>query len=427
MALYNNKPLPDENVCVDITTTPQCKPKYGGQDERTYNVSISTVIFAIMSLILWILGGHSHSHSRTSTASSQKKDRNRLQKSPRSCDRDSGFYSCQDTLDSFQAQSSLPIFSDDNEGDLSSSEQKSAKSHAQIADLVENQSPGSFEAAASSLYSKISTFEMKTGLLTRTRAKTPVFAVGQLERKMSEISEPLPIDTSRMLADQYRALLPPRLVTPFTEAVPERSRNRTLRKVKCQPSLRSLIKSSPGTPCSSDTETLVGSESPTSSIFSSLSSFKIHRASHDSDDDYEYSTSPLSSKSRSSVELDTALQTDQDGHDSDEDEDSNSTSDTHRDLGLQICLNLLTDELATAFFRQHPIENTDRVSGLQVLLMIEAYESVQQRVRQELFKSRVNGAENEDLGSIDRVLNHWLQALYGLYDHSWERERDGAE
>jgi hypothetical protein len=368
------------------------------------------------------------SRSTTSTSNQQKKDRNRLQKSPRVRDRDKRLHSCEETLDIFRAQSPLTVFLCDEKDDLTLSDQKPVEPQTHIiAELLGSLPPDSL-GEASSLYSKISTLDMEGGFLKRTRAKTPVFAVGQLEHKISKISEMLPIDTSRMLAEQYRALLPPRLASPFTEAAPSKSRHQTLRKIKCQQCLRSLIKSDPSTSSCSDSETLVGSESsvfpssPKSELFGSLSSFEIHQASHDSDDEQDFSTPPPSPKFRTFVNLNTSLEMDKDSRASDDKEDPKPSSSTDGGVGLQIYLNLLTEELATAFFQQHPTEHTDRTSALQILLMIEAYESIQQRVRQELFKHRVAGDEIDHVRSLDRILNHWLQALYALYDHCREIE-----
>ena len=55
--------------------------------------------------------------------------------------------------------------------------------------------------------------------------------------------------------------------------------------------------------------------------------------------------------------------------------------------------------------------------------MIEAYESIQQRLRQELFRSRAIGTENEHAESLDRILDHWLKGLHALYDSSRESDR----
>jgi hypothetical protein len=91
------------------------------------------------------------------------------------------------------------------------------------------------------------------------------------------------------------------------------------------------------------------------------------------------------------------------------------------DIGLEICVDLLTTELATALFRQHPAEREDRASGLQILLMIEAYETVQQHVRQQLCDPRVTEEMSNHVKSCDKILGYWLKVLYSVYDQSQEK------
>jgi hypothetical protein len=235
---------------------------------------------------------------------------------------------------------------------------------------------------------------MELRVRQRTRPKTPVFAIGQLERA-SLIRQ---IDQAQILAEDYQSVLPPRIVTPCIAHQPLKRTPKTLRKIKCQLSLRDLIKdqanTEPETPprtSYSDAETLVGSEptSPTSKRFTK-ERFPIiaFEKPHDTD-------------SRTS---------------------SITLSDFDNDIGLKICVDLLTNELATSLFRHHPAETEDRASGLQILLMIEAYEAVQQHVRKQLFAAHVTGSKMEHLESVDKILDHWLQVLYSVYDRSQERK-----
>jgi hypothetical protein len=73
-------------------------------------------------------------------------------------------------------------------------------------------------------------------------------------------------------------------------------------------------------------------------------------------------------------------------------------------------LNLLTTELFRGIFCQHPTESESRASGLQIWLIIEAYQVVQRCLRQQY--------SNNYARSIGAVLDHWLQALHWLYDLS---------
>lgn len=85
-------------------------------------------------------------------------------------------------------------------------------------------------------------------------------------------------------------------------------------------------------------------------------------------------------------------------------------------------MDLLTNELATALFKQHPSENHDRASGLQVLLMIEAYETLQQHVRKEIQEAAVAGKEVDDhVRNMEAILDRWLESLYAIYDSSEKR------
>lgn len=249
--------------------------------------------------------------------------------------------------------------------------------------------------------------ELQLQMQHRRRSKTPVFFVGQLERKSVVCTA---LDKAQLLADEYQAVLPLRLKTSFVHYKDQEHDNSTsyhlprtpkrLRKIKCQLSLRDLVKQhsqcapSPSTP-GSDAETLVGSPpcSPLEEEFE-----KSHRPSfgysHDS-----------SNHSRDS-----------------DDEQSLPSIDPDNDIGLKICTQLLTNELATALLRHHPSEAKDRASGLQILLMIEAYETVQSQVRRMLYDDHVTGKQFGHVRDAERILEHWLQALYAVYDREQEEE-----
>jgi hypothetical protein len=232
----------------------------------------------------------------------------------------------------------------------------------------------------------------------RRRAKTPVFAIGQLERK----STIRPIDKSQILADQYKEILPPRAFTPCADQRQiKRLTPKKLRKIKCQVSLRDLVRdqaklSSPTT-AYSDAETLVGSESPPTSPLSQK--FK----------DIDKDILPLArtKKTQSSIQDDGRTL-------------STTSSDFSNDIALKITIDLLTNELATALFKHHPAEISDRASGLQILLMIEAYETVQQHVRQRIWDRHVKGMSNDHVQDVEDILERWLKVLYSVYDRTQE-------
>jgi hypothetical protein len=189
-------------------------------------------------------------------------------------------------------------------------------------------------------------------------------------------------------------LLPPRAITPYIELEVPNLTPKKLRKIKCQLSLRDLIKehSKRGHSVAySGAETLVGSESPT------------------------FLLSPMSEKFEK-IKLPII------NSDFHEQTLSNSVAAFDDDIALKICVDLLTNELATALFRHHPAEREDRASGLQILLMIEAYEAVQQHVRQKLCDPQVTEETKDQVKSVDLILKYWLKVLYSVYDQSQERK-----
>ncbi|EHL01908.1 hypothetical protein M7I_2091 [Glarea lozoyensis 74030] len=95
----------------------------------------------------------------------------------------------------------------------------------------------------------------------------------------------------------------------------------------------------------------------------------------------------------------------------------------HNEIGLGICMNMLTNELATALFKQHPSENADRASGLQIRLMIEAYETLQDHVRNELYDAFVSGKElDPHVQEYEAILERWLDSLYAVYEVAQEKK-----
>lgn len=229
---------------------------------------------------------------------------------------------------------------------------------------------------------------MEELILRRTRAKTPVFRVGQLESQQID---------AQLLAQGYQALLPARLMTPFVEEeLPEIIPTRTIRKIKRQESLRSLMKKHSREGSISDSETLVGS-TPTSPLSSSypdfLKKYDDPFAKHVMIDEFD-STDDLS------LSFD-------------------------NDMALKMCMELLTKELSSTLAGQ-PNEQARQSSGLQILLMIESYEKVQQHLRQQMYKSQATG-EKDGVQDVERILEYWLKVLYSVYDRSHELSVKGNE
>jgi hypothetical protein len=333
-----------------------------------------------MALISYVLGGLHFSSSPT-----HKHQRKRLRKAPPKTNSTHDLYSCEEIVGEAQAQSNLVLSKPDGNltiTELADSEYEPAKAKPEIEFLLENPQANAPENSMT----KYTIDEMDPKILKRTRAKTPVFAVGQLEN----IS--VFIDKAQALSEQYQSLLPPRTFTPYPLDLPELAPKKLqrLRKKKCQLDLRDSIKEDSNRAHSiaySDEETLVGSELPTPPHSPTKHHFE-------------------------EVQLPTLGACDQ------------SSSDPRAifedDIGLKICVDLLTTELATALFRQHPAERGDRASGLQILLMIEAYEAIQKNVRQQLCDPHVTQEMADHVKSVDRILRSWLKVLYSVYDQSQE-------
>lgn len=240
--------------------------------------------------------------------------------------------------------------------------------------------------------------EMELTTLRRTRAKTPVFSVGQLERSsmIRHFDTPNEQDQAQTFAEIYQAVLPLRIETPCLEIRERQPSDRTpkkLRKIKCQTSLRDLSEEQATNPpysppssrpfSESDLETLLGSESPRSSTFTKYDD--LHRSPFGE-------STPL------------------------------STTSSDNDVSLKMCIELLTNELASVLFQHHPSDTAGRASGLQILLMIESYETVQAHVRRQLSDIHVTDERMQHLEDVEGMLGHWLRVLYELYDRSVGRK-----
>jgi hypothetical protein len=344
------------------------------------------VTWTVMALISYMLGS-----ARSSP--NYKHQRKRLHKTPPKAKSPESLYSCKELLAVIGAQSCLVVSkSDENSSvtEVKESEEEKAANSRHIGFPFENSQLDSSE----DLFSNYAAEEMDPEHLKRTRAKTPVFSIGQLER-----SSMPPTDKAQTLAEQYQSLLPPRTFTPYLLDIPELTPKKLqkLRKIKCQLSLRDAIKEQSNRGHSvaySDAETLVGSESPTSLHFPT-------------DGEFEKGKLPIINPHEKAP--------------------SGPMTASDDDIGLKICVDLLTNELATALFRQHPAEHTDRASGLQVLLMIEAYEAIQKNVRQQLCDPHVTQEMKDHVKSVDKILRYWLKVLYSVYDHSQERKLQKAD
>jgi hypothetical protein len=235
--------------------------------------------------------------------------------------------------------------------------------------------------------------EMEAEVLRRTRAKTPCFWVGQLEQCARDNG----CDFSTTLAAEYQALLPPRIFTPTPKSL---LFGKTVRKIKGQQSLRDLVEAEEQQPrfsIQSDCDTLVGSESPPSPLTPTSGHFN-HEKSEFTDFEFGFKK-PSISRGASEMERMSNLQLTQ-----------------GNDVGFQLCLDLLTEQLASGLFKKHPTEELNRASSLQILLMIEAYESVQQQLLLEKSNGQDARSQSNHVGEIEQTLDHWLRALYSIYE-----------
>jgi len=336
-----------------------------------------------MAPILCLLGDAYSSYSTPPHENSRK----RLRKAPPKANPFQDLYSCKGDFNIFRAQSCWVSLEADESSSLTNLEENESEETLAAAST----GPG-FEAAqedrTETSIHKCQSDEMDAERLRRTSAKTPVFAVEQLERNQATQQ----VDKTQTLAEQYQALLPPRGFTPCMISSPKPAqKDKTLRKVKCQLSLRDMVKEQSNRGHSvaySDSETLIGSDSPT--LPSSPTDAEFKRVELPVIDPY------------AQVSFQSAACGD--------------------DVGLKICIDLLTNELATALFRQHPTEGQDRASGLQILLMIEAYETIQKNVRQQLCDPQITQEMTDHVTSVDELLRYWLKVLYSVYDQSQEQK-----
>jgi len=365
-----------------------------------------------MALILYLLGRAHNNPTVPTTSMHQSKERKRLHK-PQPVRKSTGtknrtLYSCKEILDVVRAQSCLILEQGADDDALTQQPgalQRTENNHGHIGYLLKNPNfdpLGNHHSNRSddslSHYSE-DDMDDGGGNLRRRRCKTPVLFVGQLE---SRPWRHLQGDPTNCLADQYRAELPPRSFTPSIiepQMQLKKSPRRRLRKIKCQLSLRDLIKEQSRSFSHSDCETLCGSDSPGSAT-SPTSPTKSY-----------FEVKQLKLKDKPPRRMLTP--------------DLQAAPAPDDDIALQMVTELLTNELCSALFKHHPREKGDRASSLQILLMIEAYENLQQQVRREGYESHITGRKAKShVEAVDGILDHWLEVLYEMYDRSQQKKSD---
>jgi len=216
----------------------------------------------------------------------------------------------------------------------------------------------------------------------RRRAKTPVFSIGQLEslRQDRDFDDAEETPGVEVLAEQYRALLESRmsmLTDSHSEPPPSRGGEQagveTRRNSAGELQLDKTTGLLPdGSPASDGT--LVAFDEET--VYFKPISFSPEPPSPT----HTHEFIPILSPSTSQPD----------------------------NLSLQICLDLLTRELASGM-TERPQRNGSDVLALQIWVMIEAYE----RVRDQLLDARLR---QDELQPLELMFDMWLRALYTIHD-----------
>lgn len=226
----------------------------------------------------------------------------------------------------------------------------------------------------------------------RRQAKTPVRSIGQLERaKRPPLPTAIPTDNIpspvELIAQEYRDLLESRnsILADADETRQVHIQQRPQQKAPF--STGASPPPLPGTSPISDDGTLVSFEGGGETVY-----FK------------PYSFSPALRSSIRSLGLLPA---------------SSTTHLAPGSLGLRLCLELLTRELAAGVGSRAHRSGTSAggadAAGLQVLTMIEAYERLRERLRET--RGRGGGGQaGEAARQLDGALDVWLRALYAVHD-----------
>jgi len=300
-------------------------------------------------------------HARTqpsSHVSPRSKHRNRLQKSPPIRQPKASLYSCKEIKDLERFQTCLNLLSNCNEGKRNvrypSTETMQLRGQKRLFhDSARYNVKDPGTVYAPHLIEELDVQRWRN-------AKTPVFGIGQLEMKDLRYHTEA---TTEDLARIYQSLLPSPPVTPLPDFMKSSPKPERIRRMKSQHSLRAYINVPVESPTWTETETLC-SENSVANV----------------------------------------------------DERFSELSSSAKNPGIDLCLGLLTCELAGIFFQQHPKEHQDRASKLQIQLMIEGYEDVLYKLQHSPGILQKMGLSAEDLITTEKIIHHWLEVLYYLYD-----------
>ncbi|KAK0659184.1 hypothetical protein QBC41DRAFT_48238 [Cercophora samala] len=220
---------------------------------------------------------------------------------------------------------------------------------------------------------------------TRRRAKTPIFSIGQLDGIPRPSNALARASTVELIAEQYRALLESENAAhaeahseSHSEPPPSRQERRlSIRRQRSSDHLRDESHvSSPLRPADTISSSPISDDGTLVSFEEETVYFK-----------------PVSFSPEPSPRLPPRRVTNTPAPDN---------------LSLQICLDLLTRDLASAL-ASRPSRTNSETSALQIWVMIEAYE----RLRDQLSSA---GLGCEEYGALESMLNFWLRALYSVHD-----------
>ncbi|KAK3316256.1 hypothetical protein B0H66DRAFT_534515 [Apodospora peruviana] len=235
--------------------------------------------------------------------------------------------------------------------------------------------------------------------MIRRRAKTPIFSIYQLEdipRPGNALASPEKRLSAEVIAEQYRALLESRnsmLNDTHSEPPPSRHGPDGLLLEEEDENARRPRHSSEGTATAAIPAQIIPNHQPP----------EIPSGSPTTSDDgtlvaFEEETVYFKPVSFSPEPMSPHLE-----------QRFRSQSPVPGNLSLQICLDLLTRDLASGLKSAQPNRSLpETTSALQVWVMIEAYE----RLRDQL----VGMGIQEELRPLEMMFDMWLRALYTIHD-----------
>ncbi|KAK1975957.1 hypothetical protein LZ30DRAFT_785904 [Colletotrichum cereale] len=239
----------------------------------------------------------------------------------------------------------------------------------------------------------------------RRRAKTPIYAIGQLESpkcgRSSMVADK--VSSVDLIADQYRALLEtqdsssvhtdarsePILSRQFSQrrsslAQPHYSAGEMPAELRPDVYRPAPLRNVPAYSPKSDDGTLVAFDEE--AIYFKPMSFSSELPP-------TLSPSSPSPPPRNRARLQ---------------RNSSSQASSNHNLSLQIATDLLTRELSATLLDRSKQTGAD-MSSLQVWVMIEAYEKLRDRVVEA-------GQQSENAKNVEAMFDTWLRALYNMHD-----------